>query len=174
MDVERAVMERYSVRSFQEKDIPDHIIEKIKKAIWISPSADNRQPYKFIFIKDKTTKERLVKEGKTYRFVNQAPLVIVALADPSQAYPYIGRERQQVYLIDIGIALSQANLVATENGIGGCWVIVFDEDKVREILNIPKKYKVIALFPMGYSNTKRGAIYRKSEDELFSFEKFTE
>ncbi len=171
MDVEKAITERYSVRSFQEKEIPKEIIDKIKKAIWISPSADNRQPYRFVFVKDKTTKNRLVQEGKTYRFVKDAPLVLVAVANPDEAYPYIGNEREPVYLLDIGIALSQANLIATENGIGGCWVIVFDEEKIKEILNIPKNYKVIALFPMGYPKDRRGSIHRKREDELFFEEK---
>ncbi len=171
MDVEKAIMERYSVRSFQEKEIPKEIIDKIKKAIWISPSADNRQPYRFVFVKDKTTKNRLVQEGKTYRFVKDAPLVLVAVANPDEAYPYIGNEREPVYLLDIGIALSQANLIATENGIGGCWVIVFDEEKIKEILNIPKNYKVIALFPMGYPKDRRGSIHRKRENEPFFEEK---
>ncbi len=172
MNVEKAVMERYSVRSFQDKDIPEEVIEKIKKAIWISPSADNRQPYKFIFVKDKKIKEQLVKEGKTYEFVGKAPLVIVAVADPEEAYPYIGREKHEVYLLDIGIAIAQANLVATENGLGGCWVIVFDEEKIKKILNIPEKYIVVALFPVGYSNSKRGGIYRKREEQLFSVNSF--
>ena len=106
MDVEKAIMERYSVRSFEDREIPEEIVEKIKKAIWISPSADNRQPYRFIFVKDKNLKERLVSEGKTYNFVKEAPIVIAALANPDEAYPYIGKERQPVYLIDIGIALA--------------------------------------------------------------------
>ena len=168
MDVEKAIMERYSVRSFENREIPEEIVEKIKRAIWISPSADNRQPYKFIFVKDKKLKERLVSEGKTYNFVKDAPIVIAALAKPDEAYPYIGKEEQPVYLIDIGIALAQANLIMTENGIGGCWVIVFDEEKIKEILNIPSQYKVVALFPMGYSKKPRGSITRKREEELFS------
>ncbi len=172
MKVEEAIMERYSVRSFQGKPIPDEVIEKIKKAIWISPSADNRQPYKFIFVKDKNTIERLAKEGKSYSFVSEAPLVIVALANPQEAYPYIGNTKEDVYLLDIGIALAQANLIAVENGIGGCWVIVFNEENIKKILNIPPKYKVVALFPMGYPARKRGSVYRKREEELFSFETF--
>ncbi len=62
---------------------------------------------------------------------------------------------------------AQANLLMTENGIGGCWVIVFDEEKIKEILNIPPQYKVVALFPMGYSKRPRGGIIRKREEELF-------
>lgn len=167
MKVEEAIMNRYSVRSFQDKDIPEEIIEKVKTAIWASPSADNRQPYKFIFLKDKETKEKLVSQGKTYHFVKDAPVVIVAIADPSEAYPYIGNKRKPVYLIDIGIALAQANLVLTENNIGGCWVIVFDEKKIKEILNIPEHLEVVALFPIGYSNSKRKSLSRKPKDKLF-------
>ncbi len=106
MDVKKAIMERYSVRSFEDREIPEEIIEKIKKAIWISPSADNRQPYRFIFVKDKKVRERIAREGKSYGFVKEAPMVIVALAKPDEAYPYIGKEKQPVYLIDIGIALA--------------------------------------------------------------------
>ncbi|MCP4641317.1 MAG: nitroreductase, partial [bacterium] len=41
-------------------------------------------------------------------------------------------------------------LKATELGLGTCWVGWFNEDKVKDILAIPKSVRVSALLAVGY------------------------
>lgn len=48
------------------------------------------------------------------------------------------------------IAIEHIVLQAVELGLGTCWVRWFDDNKVKEILEIPKNIEIIALLPVGY------------------------
>jgi len=48
------------------------------------------------------------------------------------------------------IAIEHMVLHAVELGLGTCWVRWFDDNKVKEILEIPKNIDIIALLPIGY------------------------
>jgi len=51
--VERAVMQRRSVRNFTDEPVPDHFIRRVLEAGRFAPSAGNCQPWQFIVITDK-------------------------------------------------------------------------------------------------------------------------
>ncbi len=48
------------------------------------------------------------------------------------------------------IAIEHIVLQAVELGLGTCWVRWFDDNKVKEILEIPNNVEIIALLPVGY------------------------
>ena len=41
-------------------------------------------------------------------------------------------------------------LEIVNQGLGATWVGSFDPDKVRNLLNIPENYEIVALLPTGY------------------------
>ena len=51
--IERAVLNRRSVRNFEDKPVPDHLIRRVLEAGRFAPSAGNCQPWQFIVITDK-------------------------------------------------------------------------------------------------------------------------
>lgn len=51
--IERAILERRSVRNFKDKPVPDSLIRRVLEAGRFAPSSGNCQPWKFIVIKDK-------------------------------------------------------------------------------------------------------------------------
>jgi nitroreductase len=53
-DVERLIFERRSVRNFEDKPVPDTLIQRVLEAGRFAPSAGNNQPWKFTVITDKT------------------------------------------------------------------------------------------------------------------------
>jgi len=57
-------------------------------------------------------------------------------------------------------------------GIGSCWIGAFDEKKVKELLNIPDKWKVVALVTLGYPAEQPKQKNKKPTAELFSFDSF--
>ena len=57
---------------------------------------------------------------------------------------------QPCYPIDVAIAVDHLTLAAVEYGLGSCWVSMFNEIKIKEILNIPEEMRVIALLTLGY------------------------
>ncbi len=53
--IERAVLERRSVRNFKDKPVPEPLIRRVLEAGRAAPSAGNCQPWKFIVITDRDT-----------------------------------------------------------------------------------------------------------------------
>jgi nitroreductase len=147
LNVIDAVKFRRSVRDFSEKKLESNKLVKILEAARLAPSAFNRQEWRFVLVKDAETIKKLVTEAKSPPFVSKAPVVIVACAKSNGPVMSCG---QPCYVIDVAIALDHLSLAAVEYGIGSCWVSLFDETKVREILRIPDEVRVIALMPLGY------------------------
>ncbi|WP_455278569.1 nitroreductase family protein [[Eubacterium] cellulosolvens] len=58
-------------------------------------------------------------------------------------------ERIPSALLNVAIAIEHIVLTAVELGLGSCWVRLFDEKKVKQILNLPRHVFVIALLPIG-------------------------
>lgn len=86
------------------------------------------------------------------KWLEQAPMVIVGCSQPDLIANRFGTGITGIeyYQIDLGIAMEHIVLKATELGLGTCWIGWFKEDKIREILNIPKKIKISALLAVGY------------------------
>lgn len=62
--VMEAIVGRRSIRQFEDKEIDNETIENIIKAARFAPSADNRQPWRFIVIKNREVIRRLAEEVK--------------------------------------------------------------------------------------------------------------
>ena len=147
MDVMEAIKRRYSVRSYQDRAVEKEKLESILEAARFAPSASNRQEWRFIVVRDKDIRQRLMQAAKDQAFVGQAPVVVACCAKTDSHVMTCG---QQCYPIDVTIAIEHMALKATEEGLGTCWIGAFYEDKVKEILGIPKDIRVVALLALGH------------------------
>ena len=147
MDVMEAIKRRYSVRSYQDRAVETEKLESILEAARLAPSASNRQEWRFVVVRDKDIRQRLMQAAKDQAFVGQAPVVIACCAKTDSHVMTCG---QQCYPIDVTIAIEHMALKATEEGLGTCWIGAFYEDKVKEILGIPKDIRVVALLALGH------------------------
>jgi nitroreductase len=76
------------------------------------------------------------------------------------------------YPVDLAIAVDHMTLKAVEEGLGSCWIGHFDQEKVKEILQIPKEYKVVVLLTLGYPADSPKPKDRKSLEDIVSYEIF--
>jgi len=164
MELIEGLRTRRSIRSYQEKDVPDDIIEELLDIARWAPSATNSQPWRFIIIKDKERKARLrggLRDAVVSfsKHILEAPVVIVAWYEPS-----LMLKRYQVS--DVSNALTYFLLAAHAKGLGTCWIGWFSEDRVKTVLNLPKKAKVIALITLGYPKEIPEPRKRKSVTEI--------
>jgi len=58
-------------------------------------------------------------------------------------------ERIPSTLLNVAIAIEHIVLEAVELGLGSCWIRLFDEDRVRQLLSLPDHIFVVALLPVG-------------------------
>ncbi len=66
--------------------------------------------------------------------------------------------------------------MATEQGLGTCWVCNFDKQKVIEVLNLPDNIEPMVILPLGYpadvADTERHSSKRKPMEMILHKEKF--
>ncbi len=142
-----AVKKRSSVRQFLDRPIEEAKLRVVLEAGRFAPSARNLQEWRFIVVKDPEIRHKIGLAANGQVFVGEAPVVIVACAVTDLRVMSCG---QLCYPIDVAIALDHISLVAVELGLGTCWIGAFNEDKVKEILGIPKEVRVVELMPIGY------------------------
>ena len=169
MDVSAAIKGRRSVRSYKNLEIEDDKIDKILEAGRLSPSANNRQEWKFIVVKNVETKKKLSRAAMNQSFIGQAPVVLAACATESKAVMSCGHP---TYAVDLSIAFAYMLLQAYELGLGTCWIGAFNEDEVKSVLGVPKDVRVVALSPLGYPATNTIARSRKRLDEITCYEAY--
>jgi len=171
MDVFEAVQKRRSIRAYESTPVPKALLEKILEAARLSPSAGNVQPWHFIVVTDAGKRERLA-ESILVRFLKEAPVVIVGCGDQKASPKW--------FMVDVAIAMQNMVLTATSEGLGTCWIGIFNESKVKELLKIPEKFRVVALLALGYPREKfdiQGKILhlirrRKPLEKMVSYEEF--
>ena len=80
MDVYEAITTRKSVRTFQDKDIGKEVISRLLEAARLAPSANNRQEWRFVVVRDASTRRRLAQAANEQIFVGKAPVVLACCA----------------------------------------------------------------------------------------------
>jgi nitroreductase len=171
MDIYEAIKERTSVRSYRTAPVEAEKLNRILDAARLAPSGKNGQPWIFIVVKDKETREKLVPACKGQKFVGEAPVVIVACGREELAYTKMGGYWNSLP-VDIGIALEHLMLAAASEGLGTCWIGAFMEEEVRAILGVPEEVKIVALTPVGYPAGEKKMRPRKNLDEIVCHEKW--
>jgi nitroreductase len=169
MDVFTAINQRRSVRAYKAAEVEEEKLKEILEAARLSPSASNRQDWKFIVVRNKETRKKLAKAAFGQSFIGEAPAVIVACGTESKAIMACG---QPAYTVNVSIACAFMILQAYELGIGTCWIGAFKEDEVKKILKIPESVRVVAMIPLGYPDENPSERSRKGLDQIVCFDKF--
>ena len=159
------ILTRRSIRRYETKDIPEEVLQQILEAGRQAPSAANRQPIRFVIVKDHDILKNLCDNLIT-RFVKYAPLAVVGCADVDSFLT------GKWAVVDATIAMQNMVIAAWALGVGSCWIGACNEEKVKELLKIPDKWKVVALITFGYPAEQPEPRKKKSFEELFSFNSF--
>jgi nitroreductase len=151
------VKSRRSIRRFLPRAVEREKLVACLEAARLAPSAHNAQPWRFLVIDNPELKDKLCREAfsgiySVSRFAVQAPIIVAILARMDLVAHRLGGQIQRTafHLIDIGIAGEHFILQAEELGLGTCWMGWFNSRKARRALQVPRKFKVMALMPVGY------------------------
>jgi nitroreductase len=148
MDFTTVIQTRRSVRAYADKPIPDAVLGRVLEAARLAPSACNFQPWRFVVVKDANTRTQLAQMAHGQHFVAKAPVVIVCCGKRyPQHYSWIGDD---LFLIDLGIAIEHLALAARNEGLGTCWIGSFDDQPIKKLLDIPTDHDVVMMLTVGY------------------------
>ena len=95
LTVREAIERRRSIRNFAADDVPDEMIEQMLEAARLAPSANNRQPWRFLVVRDKEVKKELRHICLGQQFIEEAPVVIICFGDLERYSAEARRQRRK-------------------------------------------------------------------------------
>jgi nitroreductase len=165
MSLVDVVSSRRSIRRYEKREIPKDVLDKVLEAGRQAPSAANRQPFHFIVITNQELRKELSR-GLFNRFIQDSAVTVVGCANTSEILT------AKWAVVDTSIALQNMVIEAWTLGIGSCWIGDFKEDNVKQLLEIPDRWKVVALVSFGYPAEQPQPRKKKPIEELVSYNKF--
>ena len=173
----KEIEERRSIRRYLQQPVEEEKLQHVLASARLAPTWGNHQGWKIIVVRDQSKREQLGRlcdvEGAEYypnavgRAFGVVPIVLVACADPAKSGRMYG---QDYYLVDAGIVMDHVMLSAREAGLGTCFIGIFDEPGVKDLLNIPPNIRVVGMTPLGYPESWPAARPRKQLSEMVSLE----
>lgn len=165
MELRKAISARYSCRSYEDRPIDNSLLKDIIDTARQAPSASNRQEWRFVAVTDKDAIARITEKAGSQQWWAGAPVILACCAETDNHLMTCG---QPCYPIDLAIIIDHITLLATDAGLGTCWVGAFNEDAVKEICGIPSEIRVVELLVMGYpADSAREKKRLELEDVLF-------
>lgn len=170
MDIFDCIESRRSVRKYERKDVPNELLAQIITAGTLAPSAGNIQEWEFMIIRDREKKRKLSKAALMQSHVENAPVIILVLANEEKIGSKYKERGKQVYALqDTAACIQNMLLIAHDLGLGACWVGAFDEDEVRNVIELPNNFRPAAMITLGFP------VPYEPQDEVdrISFDKLT-
>src|SRR5215469_1344510 len=129
-----------AVREYQDREIPDDVLDRVVEAAHLTASAANRQPWHFVVVRDRQSLRELGGLLSTGRYTAGAAAAIVV------AYQRAGRTG----VSDASRAIQSLVLAAWAEGVGSNWTGFGGLEDVRRHVGLPDTYDVLAVVPLGY------------------------
>lgn len=133
---------RRSIRRYQDKALPDELIDELLRAAMAAPSANNKQPWEFVVLTDPWLRRQMSRHHPHAAFASEAGAVFVLFGDPARR------------LLDHDLSAATENLLiaAAGLGLGACWCGMPEErqEPVRELCGIPPGRHIVSVVAVGY------------------------
>jgi nitroreductase len=146
MEVFEAIRTLLAVRQYQDRPVPESVLNRILEAGQLSASAMNKQPWHFVVVQDHETLRQLGAMVRTGPYIAAAPLAVVVVV-----------ERTRFAVSDASRAIQDMMLAAWGEGVGSNWVGFGGLEEVNALLGIPNNLDVLAIVPFGYPAEPVGA-----------------
>ena len=171
----REMLNRRSIRDFSSEEIPEMVIKNVLKTAMAAPSGANKQPWKFVVVKDENIKRKIriaaeEEEKKFYEhratedwlkdlnkfgtdwnkpFLEVAPALIIVFR---QSYDNSERGKRKNYYVNesVGIACGFLLMALQNAGLVSLTHTPSPMGFLERILERPKNEKAYLLIPIGF------------------------
>jgi nitroreductase len=175
-ELERIMLRQRAVRLFNDQPVDDALIERVIRAATFAPSGGNTQPWRFIVVRDKTTKAGLGKVfdelGKQFYGDNapertpweDVPALIVCCTETGK-----GGRGESIFPV-----VQNLLLAIHGSGLGSVLTTRWKsrEAEYRPLLGLPESMEAHAILPVGWPVRKYGRGKRLPVAEITYREKF--
>ena len=143
MDAYRAVVAKRDQRAFLPAPIPDEALARILQAGRMTGSSKNREPNRFVVVRDPERRAALAGLSGFGRWLADAAAIVVIV----QTYEHV---------FDAGRCAQNMMLAAWNDGIGSCPAHL-PEVELAKILGIPATVYLNRVIGFGYVDPERAA-----------------
>ena len=144
MDALEAIRTRRSIRKYEDKPVPEELVQSILAAAMSAPSANNTQPWHFVVITDRKLLAEVPKINPYAKMARNAPLAILVCGDVTL------KQVPGYWVVDCAAAVENLLLAAHALGLGAVWTGVYPRqqrmDGLRRLLAAPVGYVLLAAF----------------------------
>lgn len=145
------IISRRTIRQFKPEPLSRELLVRIVNAGRLAPSAGNKQPLEFLVVNEPQLCHRVFPYLSWAAYISpkgnpkpgQEPvayiITLVNLSIRSQGYEY-----------DVGAAMENMILAAWAEGVGSCWLISVNREKIAALFEIPENYRVDCVLALGY------------------------
>ncbi len=186
MNVLEAIASRRSIRKFKDTPVPNEMVKKLLEAAIQAPSGKNRQPWRFVVVRQDKRAEmvRVLREGIaqvetlginsgsskwTASVMEQAPVTIFIFNLEAGHTPGTPFWKEPIDIVDIqslGAAIQNMLLAALEIGLGTLWIcdVFYAYDELCAWMG--ETCQLVAAVSLGYPDDSPAARPRKPFDEV--------
>ncbi len=160
MKVYEAIMNRRTIRKFEQKPIEHDALVKLVDCARMAAYAANMQPLKFKIVDDKESLNKIfpytkwaamLKDGTPSE--DERPVAYIALLGDTSI--------KKSFECDAGAAATTIMLAAYEMGIASCQLGAINRDGIKKALDIDDKYELPYIIALGYPSQKSKAVEAK-------------
>lgn len=176
---------RRSVRKYKPDEIDPKALERILEAGRLAPSGNNSQPWRFIVVRDEKIKKQLFEAAGKQKWILEAPVTIAVIGDITAKMKRTSFVSDEVSIKDAGrgevlvktvrdaaIAAEHIVMAATDEGLGTCWIALFEQDDIRPVLKVPENCYVLAIITLGHADESPKARPRHALNDIVFEDQF--
>ncbi len=164
METFDCVRNRASTRAYSAKPVERALLEKVVDAGRRAPTARGVEPWEFVVVTDRQVLLELGTLAVNGSFIKEAACCIALFC------------RDTKYYLEDGCAATENMLlVASDMGLGACWVAGDKKPyaaRVSGLLGAPQDMKLVSLISIGWPLEKMPAHKKRALKEVLHWEKF--
>lgn len=168
MNVYDAIMERRTIRKFEQKEIDTEKLFKLVDCARVAAYGANVQPLKFAVIQDRKTLDGIYPFTKWAGCLtdgapkeNERPAAYIAVLGDKGIKPNGNFE------VEAGSAVTTMMLEAVEMGLASCWLGAIARDDIKKLLGLDENLYVAYLLALGYPKQKSRMVEMKGDVKYF-------
>jgi 5,6-dimethylbenzimidazole synthase len=171
---------RRDVRRFRAEPLPDGRLDRLIETACLAPSVGLSQPWRFVIVDDPARRQAIAADfaacnadaltsysgERAARYatlklagLKEAPSQLAVFADRATTTGHGVGRRTMPEMIEYSVvtAVHTMWLAARADGIGMGWVSILDPGRVSDILDVPREWRFIGYFCLGYPQSDSNA-----------------
>ena len=164
MEIQHALTTRRSIRKYTQEKVPDIQINNMLEAAMYAPSANNKQPWHFVIIRNKETLEQIPIFHPNAKMIKDASLGILVCTDDDI-------ENSVGYWIQDCAAATQNILLSAHGmGLGAVWCGIFPREErivgIKKLFSLPQNITPFSLISIGHPDEQKEQPQRFSKERI--------